>query len=76
LDRAAKESEGSPPQETPSEQSAKPGEDQNQLISLDFFQTLLATSKVAIVLPPSGTHCFPQTLAPSNIREAFLKNVH
>ena len=44
------------------EQSAKPGEDQNLLISLDFFQTLLATSKVAIVLPPSGTHCSPQTL--------------
>jgi hypothetical protein len=76
LDRAAKESEGSPPQETPSEQSAKPGEDQNQLISLGLFQTLLAMSKVAIVLPPSGTHCFPQTLAPSNIREAILRNVH
>jgi hypothetical protein len=76
LDREAKESEGSPPQETPTEQSAKPGEDQNQLISLDFLQTLLATSNVAIVLPPTGAHYFPPNFALSNIREAFLKNVH
>jgi hypothetical protein len=55
--------EGSPPQKPPKEQSTKPGEDENPLTAVDFFQTLLAMSKVAIVLPPSGTHCSPQDLA-------------
>jgi hypothetical protein len=49
LDNTAKEFTSSPPGSSQKEQSAKPREDQNPLISLYLFQALLAMFRVELV---------------------------